>query len=702
MRHFLLLNKRSTSRIAGLLLILCGSLAHAQVSASLSGTVTDASGAVVSDASVTAKNDDTGAVRTGDTNSTGQYQFAALPIGHYEVRVRKNGFADESRTGVNLVVGQDARVDIELKIGAARQELTVNADAPLVSTSAADITGLVGEQEIKNLPLNGRSFDLLMMLSPGVVNFTFEKTGGVGVSNSTAGNNFAVSGNRPQQNIYLLNGVEFTGAAENNMQPGGTSQQLLGVDAVEEFNILRDSYGAEYGKHPAAQVLIVTRSGTNEPHGSVYEFMRNNALDARNFFDGASVPGFTRNQFGASVGGPVKKNKTFLFGNWEELRQHLHQTGVDLVPDNNARSGYLPCTLVSPAPKPCPSSGTLFVGTSPLIDAWPTPSPGAPDYGGISETFNNPLQTIRDDFGTARLDQVFSAKDTLSASYTADDSADFTPTSTNAYSADAETLREQVATLDETHVFSPMVVNTARLGYSRASYFFTGEPTPGTPAANLPGFLSGLPVGALVVGGSAASNPTAQISLAGSNNGSNLDVHRNMYTYEDRVSVTAGRHQFSFGAWFQQFQSNENLALSQYGQATFTSLQTLLQGTIGTLLFDPSPTELNWRSLFGAFYAEDVLRLNPRLTLTLGFRDEFTTGWNEAHGRAANYVYSNGAIVTQPHIGDSVFTNNRGTFLPQPRVGIAWSPLGEKTVIRAGFGTFNDLQDALGYRTDQN
>ncbi len=589
-----------------------------------------------------------------------------------------------------------------LRLGASSQQVTVNADAPLVNVTAADISGLVGERQVKDLPLNGRSYDELLTLSPGVVNFTAEKTGGIGVSNSTVGNNFAVSGNRPQQNLYLLNGIEFTGAAENNMQPGGTSQELLGVDAVREFNVLRDSYSAEYGKHPGAQVLIVTQSGTNELHGSLYEFLRNNDLDARNFFDGASAPGFERNQFGAALSGPIKKDKTFLFGNYEELRQHLHQTGVDLVPDTNARNGYLPCKLVSPAPSPCPASGLAFVGVSPLISAWPVPTPGAPDFGGISEAFNNPLQTIRDDFGTVRLDQILTAKDSLNAAYTVDDSADFTPTSTNLYSTDVESLREQVASLEETHVFSPTLLNTARVGYSRASYFFTGEPTPGTPAASLPGFLAGDPIGALVVGGSAASNPTAQISLAGSNNGSNLRVARNIFTYEDRVSFTTGRHQFNFGAWFQQFQSNETLALSQYGQATFTSLQTLLQGTASSLLYDPSPTEMNWRSLFGALYAEDVIRLSPKLTLSLGFRDEFTTGWNEAHGRAANYTYPNGVISSQPTIGNSVFTQNNGKFLPQPRVGIAWSPFSNRTVIRAGFGMYNDLQDALGYRTDQN
>ena len=689
-------------RVGALLSLLCGSLLQAQVFAALSGTVRDQSGGLVSEARVSAKNADTGAIRNSVTDGSGRYRLPALPVGQYEVRVNKAGFAEEIRTGIELVLGEDANVDVDLRLGVASQQMTVNSDAPLVSVSTTDISGLVGERQIKDLPLNGRSYDELLSLNPGVVNFTAEKTGGVGVSNSTVGNNFVVSGNRPQQNLYLLNGIEFTGAAENNMQPGGASQELLGVDAVREFNVLRDSYSAAYGKHPGAQVLIVTRSATNQLHGAAYEFLRNNALDARNFFDGASAPGFQRNQFGGALSGPIKKDKTFLFGNFEELRQHLHQTGVDLVPDVYARNGFLPCKLVSPAPQTCPASGLVFVGTSPLISAWPVPSPGASDFGGISEAFNNPLQTIRDDFGTARLDHIFSPGDFLNAAYTVDDSADLTPTSTNAYSTDVESLREQVASVEETHVFSPSVLNTARVGYSRASYFFTGEPTSGTPAADLPGFLTGAPVGAIVVGGSAASNPTAQLSLAGSNNGSNLHVARNIFTYEDRVSLTKGTHQFTFGAWLQRFQSNELLALSQYGQATFTSLQTFLEGTAGSLLYDPSPTPMNWRSAFGALYAEDIIRLSPWLTLSLGFRDEFTTGWNEAHNRAANYTYPNGVISSEPRIGGSVFTRNNGTFLPQPRVGIAWSPLSSSTVIRAGFGMYNDLQDALGYRTDQN
>ncbi len=343
------------------------------------------------------------------------------------------------------------------------------------------------------------------------------------------------------------------------------------------------------------------------------------------------------------------------------------------------------------------------MGVSPLINSWAAPTPGAPDFGGIAEAFNNPLQTIRDDFGTVRLDHILSAKDSLNGVYTIDDSADFTPTSTNLYSADAESLREQVASIEETHIFSPSLVNTARIGFSRAGYFFTGEPTPGTPAASETGFLQGHPIGAIVVGGSAASNPTAQLSLAGSNNGSNLEVARNLFTYEDQFVFTSGRHQITAGEWFQRLRSNENLALSQFGQATFTSLQTFLQGTVATFLYDPAPTPLGWRSWFGAFHIEDTIRLNPNLTLTLGFRDEYTTGWNEVHGRASTYTFTNGVISNQPTIGSSAFTVNNAKFLGQPRAGLAWSP-GRKptTVVRLGFGMYNDLQDALGYRTDQN
>jgi hypothetical protein len=673
-------------RLASLTLFLmlsCLPSARAQVSASIKGIVTDPSGAPVPSAAVKTKNLETGAIRSSATDDAGRYLVLSLPVGEYEIRVSKTGFQDAIRSGVHLVVGEEADVDLRLQVGVEISQITVTADAPIVTTTTRDISGLVGEQAVKELPLNGRSYDLLLPLNAGIVNFTSQKTGGTGISNSTTANNFAVSGNRPQQNIFLLNGVEYSGAAENNMQPGGTSGMLLGVDAVREFNVQRDSYSAELGKRPGGQVIIATRSGSNQLHGSVFEFLRNNALDAPNFFDQGSAPPFQRNQFGASLGGPIRADKTFFFGNYEGFRQNLHQTSVAFVPSLASRAAAV-------------------ASVQPLLNLWPTPPASAQDFNGISEVFSSPPQTIREDFGTTRLDHIFSGKDSVAAIYTVDDGSDVTAMPVNPYGSDVLALREQVLSLEETHIFSSALLNTARIGFSRAGYFFTGEPTPGTPAASVPGFLMGHPVGAVVVGGSAASNPTAQLGLAGSNNGSNLRIARNLFSYEDRVTLTRGRHQISLGVWLQRFQSNETIALSQYGQATFTSLQNFLKGTIGSFLFDPAPTEMNWRSLFGAWYAEDVIRLTPKFTLSLGFRDEFSTGWNEAHGRAANYTFANGVISTQPHIADSLFTVNNAKFLLQPRIGVAWSPLGTKTVVRAGFGMYNDLQDALGYRADQN
>ncbi len=421
-------------------------------------------------------------------------------------------------------------------------------------------------------------------------------------------------------------------------------------------------------------------------HGSAYEFLRNNWFDARNFFDGNSVPGFERNQFGGSLGGALVKDHTFVFGDYEGFRQRLALTDVTLVPDNNARAGFI---------------NGHFYGVTPaaqqLLALWPVQN-GRELGNGIAQALSNPNQSIREDFGVTRLDQVFSPNDTLSASYTVDDSADNTPTQ-NPLALDVESLREQVATLRETHVFSPDIVNTATLGFSRASYFYTGK-----AAVNAPPFIAGKQMGAVVIGGAAVPNTSSAITMAGSNNGSNLFATRNLLTYQDQVSVVKGVHQISAGVWAQRIQSNDQLALGQYGQATFSSLQNFLQGTVSTFTSVPSPTPLGWRSLEGAWFVEDQIRLAPRFTLSLGFRAESTDGWNEAHGRAATFISdTNGVLQTDPHISGSAFTTNRAKFLPQPRVGLAWSPdSGGKTVIRGGFGMYNDLQDGLSYRLDQN
>ncbi len=660
-------------------------LIWAQGEASVWGIVTDSSGAAVPAAAVKVQNAETGAVRNLVTDPEGRYDATLLSVGSYKVSVEKTGFQVQTKTGITLVVGQRTQVDVSLGVTQLQQSVTVTEHPDLVAVTTEDVSGLVGEQQVKDLPLNGRSYDQLLTLNPGVVNYTSQRAGGIGASNSVVGNMFAASGRRPQENLYLLNGVEFTSASEINSTPGGVSGQLLGVDAVREFSVVTDTYGAEYGKRPGAQINIVTASGTNQLHGNAYEFLRNSALDARNYFDFASIPSFERNVFGASLGGPIKKDKSFLFGNYEGFRQKLGLSDLTLVPDNISRNAAV-------------------AGVKPLLALWPVAngpelltSTGAPS--GIAEAFTNPVQRIREDFGSTRFDQTFSDRDSLGAVYTIDDSTGHSPTN-NPFTFVDISLREQVASLNETHAFSPNLLNRATFGFSRGGFYFNSS----TPGINLPGWIHpGQPVGALVVGGGTTLNGASQISNGGTNAGSNLSAFRDLFTYSDQVSLTHGKHLLNVGLWFERVQANDTLVQDQYGQASFTSLQTFLTGAVSTYTYAPTYTPLNWRSLEGAFYAEDAIKLNPSLELRIGFRGEFTNGWNEANGRASNYIFQNGVIQTQPAVGSSALASNNATFLPAPRIGIAWSPLGsKKTVVRAGFGLYYALIDNLSYRLDQN
>ena len=661
------------------------------VGAAVNGTVTDESGAVLPQVRILVKSLETGSTRELLSDNAGRYSVPSIAVGRYEITADKPGFRAQVKTGIDLVVGQSATVDFTLLLGQEQQIITVEETLNPIALTTQQTSGLVSERQVKELPLNGRSFDGLLTLNPGIVNYSSQRSGGIGTSNSAVGNMFAVSGRRPQENLFLLNGVEYTGASLINNTPGGASGQLLGVDAVREFNVVADTYGAEYGKRPGAQVSVVTASGSNALHGSAYEFLRNSALDARNFFDQGSVPLFQRNQFGVAAGGPLKKNKLFVFSNYEGFRQNLALSNVTLVPNDLAREGYLPgadgkLSHINVAPS-----------AAALLSLWPRAN--GPDLGGgIARSFNHPVQNIREDFGTTRFDGNISDKDTLFGVYTVDDSADQTPT-VNPLSGVFETLREQVASLQEQHVFSPTVLNTARIGFSRAGYFFTG-----TTPVDLPGWIEGAPIGAVVIGGGTALNGASQISLAGTNAGSNLSAVRNLWTYDDHIAITRGRHQIEAGVWLQRIQANDNLAQYQYGQGSFSSLANFLQGTVNTFSVVPNPTPLGWRSLETAVFVQDAMRFGRRLEVRLGFRAEGTNGWNEAHGRGSNYIFdANGIIQTNPRIGSSVFTLNRAKFLPEPRIAIAWDPFGNsKTIIRTGFGIYRALLDNLDYRLDQN
>jgi hypothetical protein len=663
---------------------------HAQVvGATLTGAVADPSGAAVSAATVTIRQTETGATRVLLTDAEGRFFAPSIPVGPYTVTAQHEGFAPQVRSGITLTVGQSLQVNFALTVAGVQQEVVVDAAGPSVNTTTQQTAGLVDERQVKQLPLNGRSYDELLTLNPATVNYTGERSGSIGTSNSSVGNMFSVSGRRPQDNLFLLNGIEYTGASLINVTPGGTSGELLGVDAVREFNVVTDTYGAEYGKRDGAQVSIVTSSGTNKLSGTAFEFLRNSALDARNFFDQGTIPEFQRNQFGGSLGGPIRKDKLFLFGNYEGFRQAWGLSAVTLVPDNQARQGYLPNS----------SGAEQYIGVNaavaPLLSLWPMQN--GPELGsGIAEAFSHPPQHIREDFGTARFDDNLGGKDLLFAVYTVDDSTADTP-SQDPLSLVNESLREQVASIQEQHIFSPSLLNTTRFGYSRASFFFTGY-----SPVSLPGWVSGEPIGAIVISGSTASNGASQITQAGLNVGSNNRSTRNLFTVDDHVYWTRGANQIEAGVWLQRIQANDLLAQDQYGQASFSTLQSFLQGTVKTFTVVPSPTELGWRMLAGSAFIQDTVKVGKRLELRAGLRTESTDGWNESQNRAANYAIVNGVLETQPFVGSSALTTNRALFLPEPRVGFAWDVRGNgKTAIRGGFGLYHGLLDTLDYRLDQ-
>jgi hypothetical protein len=369
----------------------------------------------------------------------------------------------------------------------------------------------------------------------------------------------------------------------------------------------------------------------------VYEFLRNSALDARNYFDQAHIAPFQRNDFGVAAGGPLRKDKLFAFANYEGYRQRLGLSDVTFVPDASARAA----TVAS---------------VQPLLALWPL---GTIELGGgIAEAFSNPLQRVREDFGTTRIDSNISQNDLFFGVYTVDDS-DATSPSANPYSSIYERLREQVLSAQEQHVFSPSFLNTFRIGYSRADFYFNS-----LVSGSVSGWVANGPVGAIVISGSTASNGASQITLAGANTGSNNSTARNLYTVDDHIYWTHGKHQIEAGAWFQRLQSNDFLAQNQFGQASFSTLATFEAGTVSKYTIVPAPTELGWRSLFSAGFIEDAWKATPRLEVRAGFRFESSTGWNEAQGRASNYDFTNGIINSTPTVGQSAFSTNRASDLP--------------------------------------
>src|SRR5437899_2203393 len=518
-----MLGRAGTAIVVLIALGTCLSVAQTSTGTIL-GVVKDTTGAWIPGAMVTVKHTETGYTRTAISSETGDYNVALLQVGAYEITTAMPGFKQDVRRGINLVVGQQAVINLTLEVGAAAEQVTVTEEAPLGNPTLSSTSGLISEQQIKELPLNGRSFDRLLELNAGVVNNTSNMAGGAGGAFPA----FSVAGHRQETNRFLLNGVDWVGgnATGQFITPSGASSQLLGVDAVREYNVLEHTYGAEYGKRAGGQVSIVTSSGTNQWHGDVFEYMRNSALDAKNYFEDAKGP-FKRHQFGGTLGGPLKKDEVFVCGNYEGFQQRLAQSTRAIYPDVRSRQGLLTFYLAYPnVAGACPDRAAfvpvpnLKPGMLPFANAfWPVPngrevpSPdGLPT--GTAYNYNSGVQKIHENFVMTRMDYIISAKDTLFGNYTFSDGQRDSPQQ-DTYYTQYVPLRNQTFGFQETHVFSPTVVNSVILGWVRpygVMVTTVNGTGPAIPANMI--YLPGGGPGQVVIGGGATTVSPASVPPA--------------------------------------------------------------------------------------------------------------------------------------------------------------------------------------------
>ncbi|MBI2822450.1 MAG: TonB-dependent receptor, partial [Acidobacteria bacterium] len=423
--------------------------------ATISGTVKDETGAVLPGVSIRVENPATGMTRTALTDDEGRYRAPELAPGEYQVAASLEGFQTTVRSGIHLTVGRHAVLDIILKVGAVDETITVMEEAPLIETTSAALAGLVSEQQIRDLPLNGRNFVQLTLLETGVVQARTAGTSAVvGV-----GLKMSFHGARMDYNNFMMDGTSINSV--NQFAIGGASGQAMGVETIREFQVVTSNFSAEFGRAGGGVINVVTKSGTNEFRGSAFYFHRNDNLDARNFFDRdpseptrrSAPPEFKRNQFGFTAGGPIQRDKTFIFGGYEGLREGL---GVTLF-------GNVPSAVVR--------QGAVVSSVKPYLDLYPLPN--GRDFGdGRAEFTRGDTEITRQDFFQLRVDQTFSDADSFFARYTMDDSDKSIPQTLGTW-VQNDKVRSQYVTLEEKHIVSATLLNVARFGFNRTVVNYT-------------------------------------------------------------------------------------------------------------------------------------------------------------------------------------------------------------------------------------
>ncbi len=730
---------------------------QAQVTtAALSGTATEATGAVVVGVKIQAKNIDTGIAYSAVTDGQGRYSIPELPVGTYEVSSQKSGFQKEVQTGIVLTVGAQPVLDFKLKVGRADEVVEVRGQASVVETETAAVGQLVSPNQMAELPLNGRNFTDLLTLSPGVA--TVPMTGGGGGQSATAygsQTNYSVSGSRPEGLQYLLDGTDIRDALDHGagVSMMGTS---LGMDAIQEFTVMTNTYGSQFGGTGAA-INAVSKSGTNNLHGSAYEYIRNSALDAMNYFDvPGEKPSFKRNQFGGTLGGPIKKDKAFYFINYEGLRAGQGQTGRGVVPvtdnnpdgvdatlfeDNNmmpnGHGGWVGGPSSNVPGGVMPQSIQNIFALFPASQS-PTQCPNATNILLQSgEALSCSVGTLiqNEDYGLGRVDYTIGPKDSLFGRYDIENAYQSVPYSTNIISTaiagypEIDNERNQYTTIEERHTFSPKILNEARLGVVRLNLLTADGGLNVTDGSTALDPVSGRQDMAVTLGGG--------LSQLGALPSSPSHDVMNRYSAGDDVTMTLGAHTLHFGATFTREQTNDYWLQYSGGDWLFDSLGGAagfapFPGAGGSLfgsdLFGlnlvgpgysyPAPNgknyplnpERDWRQSLLEPYIQDDWKISKRLTVNLGVRYEFASNPTTANG--SNFVLPGATKLGKTSILSP--TSTEASFVPathpfssnpnvkdfDPRIGMAFDPFADhKTSIRAGFAMYHEPVTSRTYQT---
>ncbi len=700
--------------ISAFLLILCFGLpANGQVSGgAITGTVSAESGAAMPDVRVSVKEVSTGIVRSATTNTAGLYSVADLAPGSFEMTVSATGFTTQLWTGITVTAGVERILNVAMHAGDPKQTVRLNAPPALVSEPCPSVCGSANSNTVRDTPLNGRDWAALATLQAGVSSVQNGSASGGGNMDRGFGAAVSVSGSRPDQNAYILDGISINDYA--NGAPGSVLGDNLGIDAVQQVAVLGSNYPAEYGRTSGGVISVETAKGQDAFHGSVYEFLRNSALDARNFFDGPVIPPFKRNQFGGSAGLPIRKGRTFIFGDYEGLRQSLGGTTVDTVPSALARTGVLNFSDPSQFPSNCTPTGVTNqcqVPVDPQVakflgaNFFPLPTDPVPAGSNIG-LFRYAAQVVTgENYVTARFDHKFSDSDSVYVTYIRDNSTTVQPGTFGELYSDLVSNR-QAATVHEQHIFSPNFLNVAQIGATRA-VGIQGKLDRITPAyqsvmtdhqfAFEPGGYAG-DIQSIPGVTSFLGAPTAEGFIP-----SSRALYWTTYQVGDSAVWTHGLHTIKFGADFERMQDNEVSASNINGLFRFDTLAQFLTNdpSLFSGIGNPLPLDIGMRqSLFGAF-VEDEIKAKKTLTLNAGLRYEMVTVPTESHGLTS--VITNlgltGTPSAQPTCGGNfpgcagsgpLFSNPTLRNF-EPRLGFAWNPHSGKTLLRGGFGIFDVL-----------